>query len=61
MYKLTEELHQIQLERPLDFDWEMLNDAKDRLTEMPKLKAKLAECGLGTMEIDEFISNYRFA
>lgn len=49
------------MERPLDFDWALLDDAKDRLTELPKLKAKLAECGLGTMMIDEFISNYKFA
>tara|TARA_B110000285_G_scaffold138237_1_gene154775 strand:- start:1354 stop:1551 length:198 start_codon:yes stop_codon:yes gene_type:complete len=62
MQGIVADIYQIQLEKPLDFDFAILEDAQKRDTAdgLPAIAAKLKECGLAPLRISEFVSNYRF-
>ena len=62
MQGIVADIYQIQLEKPLDFDFAILDDAQKRDTAagLPAIAAKLKECGLAPLRISEFVSNYRF-
>ena len=62
MQGIVGDIYQIQLEKPLNFDFVILENAQKRdiLDGLPTITSKLKECGFAPLRISEFVSNYRF-